>query len=90
MLAAIGRERSIIKPHQVGVLEKDAASGRLIQTAHDIQECRFSAARWAEQNHDLPGPHIDVKTAQRMDCHLAGDIGLGKPPRGEHFFIHFQ
>src|SRR5215470_4305530 len=90
MLPAIGGERAVIEPGQFEVLEEDAAAGRLIEAADDVQERRFSAARWAEQHDHLAGPNIEIETVQRMNFDLAGNVGLGERPCCEHLFGHVR
>src|SRR5215470_19777745 len=74
MLPAIGGERAVIEPGQFEVLEEDAAAGRLIEAAHDIEKRRLPAARWAKQHDDLATPNIKVETAQGANFDFARNV----------------
>jgi hypothetical protein len=86
--AAIARQIAIMEPGQLKSSEKQPTAGGLVEPAHDVEQCRLTAAGWAEQHDHFAGGDIEIHAAQGLHFHLAGSVGLGKRLGGEHLVRH--
>ena len=70
--------------HQVVIEVVDGTAGGRIQSAQDVQQGRFTAARRAEQHHQFAVVQIQVHPAQSLDLDLAHLVDLGQPCGVKH------
>ena len=74
MVATVSGQGGIIEIREFLVPEKDLSGGGTVESAKNIEERRFSAARRAEQDHDFPLAKFDIDTAQGPNLIAVGFI----------------
>jgi hypothetical protein len=62
---------------EVVIEVEDLALGRDVQSAQDVEQRRFAAARGPEQHHEFTGVEIDVDLLQCVHVHFPEAVDLG-------------
>src|SRR5580765_8263701 len=73
-LATIGSEAALIEAGQLETFEKQMAAACTIETAHNVEERRFSAARGPQQNDHFTMQDFKIDAAQRAYFNLTGRV----------------
>ena len=61
----------------------------MIEPAHDIEQRGLAAAGRTEQHHHFLLGDLQIDIVERMDLHLAGDVGFGQGRGCEDRFGHY-
>src|SRR6516165_1904645 len=84
MGATIGGQFRLARSDQVVVPPSRPPCRWRIQSAEDVEQCRFSRAGRPEQDDELARRYVQIEPAQSMHGGLAAPVGLVKTAGYEH------
>ena len=67
-----------------GAVQLDAARGRRVEPAHQVQQRALARARGADDGQRLAAVHVQVDTAQHLDVQAAFGEALGQAAGPQH------
>ncbi len=78
MIASIAGEAGVVEFRKLLTAVEHGAAGGYVESAKDVEERAFAAARGAEQNDEFAGVEIEIDAAKRLNFDLAHMVDFGE------------